>query len=62
MYSYDDKAEDTTLENIINQSINLVAQIPTMMIYAYQTKRHVYGHKTMYFHFPTPDRVPPSIF
>ncbi|MBR3356750.1 MAG: citrate synthase [Solobacterium sp.] len=54
MYSYDDKAEDTTLENIINQSINLVAQIPTMMIYAYQTKRHVYEHKTMYFHFPTP--------
>ena len=54
MYSYDDKAEDTSLENIINQSINLVAQIPTMMIYAYQTKRHVYEHKTMYFHFPTP--------
>jgi citrate synthase len=52
MYSYDDRAEDTSLENIIRQSVNLIAGLPTMMIYAYQTKLHVYEHKSLYFHYP----------
>lgn len=52
MYSYDEDAEDTSLENTINQSINLIAGLPTMMIYAYQTKLHVYDHKSLYFHYP----------
>ena len=52
MYSYDENAEDTSLENIMKQSINLIAQMPTMMIYAYQTLRHAYQHKSLYFHYP----------
>lgn len=52
MYSYDEHAEDTSLENIIRQSINLIAGLPTMMIYAYQTKLHVYEHQSLYFHYP----------
>lgn len=52
MYSYDDNAEDTSLENMIRQSINLIAELPTMMIYAYETKLHVYDHKSLYFHYP----------
>ncbi len=52
MYSYDEHAEDTSLENIIRQSINLIAGLPTMMIYAYETKLHVYEHKSLYFHYP----------
>ena len=52
MYAYDEKAEDTSLENIVRQSVNLIAELPTMMVYAYQTYRHVYQHKSMYFHYP----------
>lgn len=52
MYAYDEKAEDTSLANIITQSVNLVAQMPTMMVYAYQTWRHVYEHQSMYYHYP----------
>ena len=52
MYSYDEHAEDTSLENIIRQSVNLIAGLPTMMIYAYETKLHVYEHKSLYFHYP----------
>ena len=52
MYAYDDHAEDTSLENIVRQSVNLIAELPTMMVYAYQTFRHVYQHKSMYFHYP----------
>jgi citrate synthase len=52
MYSYDEDAEDTSLENILKQSINLIAELPTMMVYAYQTKKHVYDHASLYFHYP----------
>ena len=52
MYSYDEKADDTSLENVMKQSINLIAQMPTMMIYAYQTFLHAYEHKSLYFHYP----------
>jgi citrate synthase len=52
MYSYDENAENSTLENIIRQSINLVAELPTMMVYSYQTKKHAYDHGSLYFHYP----------
>ena len=52
MYSYDDKADDTSLENVMKQSINLIAQMSTMMIYAYQSYRHTYLHQSLYFHYP----------
>jgi citrate synthase len=52
MYSYDEDAEDASLENILKQSINLIAELPTMMVYAYQTKKHVYDHASLYFHYP----------
>ena len=52
MYSYDENAEDTSLENILKQSVNLIAELPTMMVYAYQTKKHVYDHASLYFHYP----------
>lgn len=52
MYSYDEHAEDESLGNVLQQSVNLIAQMPTLMVYAYQTKLHVYDHKSQYFHYP----------
>ena len=52
MYSYDENAENSQLENILSQSINLIAELPTMMVYAYQTKMHTYDHGSLYFHYP----------
>lgn len=54
MYSYDGEAENTSLENVIKQSINLIAEMPSMMVYAYQTKKHAYDHESLYFHYPKP--------
>ena len=53
MYSYDEHAEDLSLPNILRQSINLIAELPTMMVNAYQIKRRVYDRNSMYFHLPT---------
>ena len=54
LYSYDDRAEDLSLENILNQSINLIAELPTMMVNAYQMKRRYYDKQSMFFHLPKP--------
>ena len=54
LYSYDDRAEDLSLENILNQSINLIASMPTMMVNAYQMKRRYYDKQSMFFHLPKP--------
>ena len=54
LYSYDDRAEDLSLENILNQSINLIASMPTMMVNAYQMKRRYYDKQSMFFHMPKP--------
>lgn len=50
MYSFDENPDDTSIENVLRQSIQLIAQIPTIMSYAYQVKRRAYDHKSMYIH------------
>lgn len=50
LYTQDDLAEETSLENALYQSISLIAVMPTVMVHAYQVKRHIYDKKSMYFH------------
>lgn len=50
LYSYDKNPDDTSIENVLRQSIQLIAQLPTIMSYAYQVKRRHYYHKSMYIH------------
>lgn len=52
LYSYDDLAEDLSLPNILRQSINLIAGLPTIMVNAYQIKKRVYDKQSMYLHLP----------
>ncbi len=50
LYSYDSNPDDISIENVLRQSIQLVAQLPTIMTYAYQVKRRYYMKKSMYLH------------
>ena len=54
LYSYDEQPDLLTLENIMRQSVTLIAALPTIMVNAYQVKRRVYDKKSMYFHMPKP--------
>lgn len=38
LYSYDNNPDDLSIENVLRQSIKLIAQIPTIMSYAYPGK------------------------
>ncbi|MDR3645370.1 MAG: citrate/2-methylcitrate synthase [Clostridia bacterium] len=50
LYSYDDNAEDNSIENLLRQSIELIARIPTIMVSAYQVKRRHFDHQSMFMH------------
>lgn len=56
LYSYDDDADNTSLENIMRQCIQLIARLPIIAAQAYQVKRHYYENKSMYLHIP-PDTL-----
>lgn len=50
LYSYDDNPDDTSLENIMRQSITVLACLPTIMTYAYQVKKRAFDKESMFFH------------
>ena len=50
LYSYDTNPDDISIENVLRQSIQIIAQLPMIMTYAYQVKRRYYLKKSMYLH------------
>ena len=56
LYSYDEKAEDYSLENNLRQSVQLLAQFPVITAYAYQTKRHFHDKESLVIRFPDPEK------
>lgn len=54
LYTFDDTPDDTTPENLIKQSINLIATFPTIVAYAHNALRHDQG-KSLHIRHPQPD-------
>ena len=52
LYSYDENPDDTSLENIMRQFIELIGCFPTIVADAYAVKRHVFGGHSLYIHNP----------
>jgi citrate synthase len=50
LYTYDKNAEDNSIQNLLSQSVRLIAKMPTLMVHAYQVKRRNFDHDTMFFH------------
>ncbi len=55
MYSYDHDADDTSVKNLLNQSIALTARFPLMAAYGYQAKAHYLDGKSLHIHNPRPE-------
>lgn len=55
MYSFDDKADDTSVKNLLMQSMDLIAKFPEMVAYGYQAKAHYLDGKSLYIHNPDPE-------
>lgn len=52
LYSFDDRPDDTDVENLIRQSIRLIAQFPTIIAYGYQAKAHYFKGESLVIHPP----------
>ena len=54
-YSYDDDANDTSIKNLIRQSIELVARFCVFAAYGYQALAHYYKSESLHIHNPRKD-------
>ena len=55
MYSYDSNPDDVSLGNVLRQSIELIARMPTMAAYGYMAKRHYFDGQSLFIHNPRKD-------
>ncbi len=53
LFCYDDKPNDTGLENVLRQCLQLTANMPVLAIYAYQAWRYNNG-ESLFIHVPQP--------
>lgn len=52
LYSYDDLADDTSIENVLKQSIKLISVFPMLAVYGYQSYNYYKCGQSMYIHSP----------
>ncbi len=52
LYSHDDTPDDTSVKNLVTQSIKLIARFPTIISYGYQAKIHYFGKNSLFIHPP----------
>lgn len=55
LYTYDDNADDTSIENMLRQSLELIARMPTIAAHAYSVKRHYFDNDSLFLHRPRDD-------
>lgn len=52
MYTFDELPDDTSRENLIRQSIELIARFPTIIAYAYNIMRHSMMGRSLHIRHP----------
>lgn len=54
LYSYDDRADDVSLPNVLRQCLQLISLFPLLSIYGYQSYCHYHDGKSLFIHKPEP--------
>ena len=52
LYSYDKHPDDISIQNVLRQSIQLIAQFPLLSAYAYQVYAHYHSDSSLIIHKP----------
>ena len=55
LYSYDDKANDISVPNVLRQSIELITLFPVLALYAYHAYRYARLGGDLFIHSPRPE-------
>lgn len=54
LYSYDDRADDITLPNVLRQCLQLISLVPILSVYGYQAYAHYHDGNSLVIHNPDP--------
>jgi len=52
MYSYDENPDDTSVENVLRQCLQMIAMFPLLSVYGYQACRHYLHGDSLFIHTP----------
>ena len=52
LYSYDDKADDLSIPNVLRQCMQLIALFPVIAVYGYQAYNHYFKGDSLFIHSP----------
>lgn len=55
LYSYDDRADDVSIDNVMRQCLRLTAVFPLLSVYGYQAYDHYYNGNSLIIHTPKPE-------
>ena len=55
LYSYDQKADDISIENVLRQCLCLISQLPLIAIYAYHTYKYYHDDESLIIHKAIPN-------
>ncbi len=55
LYDYDNDPDNTEPYQTLLKGINLLAKLPTLAVYAYQSKIHYYDRESLVIHYPKPE-------
>ena len=56
LYSYDDRADDITLPNVLRQCLQLISLFPLLSVYGYQAYNHYHDGASLFIHAPQPEQ------
>lgn len=62
LYTLDDNPDDISVDNMIKQSLNIIAKFPTIVAYSYQALRHLYKGRTLSIRHPQANLTPAENF
>jgi citrate synthase len=52
LYSYDDRADDTSIPNVLRQCLQLISLFPLLSIYGYHAYKHYHDGASLFIHAP----------
>ena len=55
LYSYDDRADDTSIPNVLRQCLQLISLFPLLTIYGYNAYKHYHDGASFFIHSPKPE-------
>lgn len=52
LYSFDESPDNCSIENVLRQSLEMIAYFPLLAVYGYQAFAHYHGNSSLFIHSP----------